>query len=158
MTVEYRWAEGRAERFAEIAAEFVSIKVDVIFAMGTERRLRQSRRPLLSPLSFRLRGTRSAVALSLPGATGRERHWPVKPSADLAAKRLDILREVFPISAASLSGQCAVPAGCWKSKVQAAGSTLGIEFIPLEIRAPDIAPAFESLKVVPMLFISSPIR
>src|SRR5262245_41501705 len=30
ITVEYRWAEGRPERFAEIAAEFVRLKVDVI--------------------------------------------------------------------------------------------------------------------------------
>jgi hypothetical protein len=30
LTIEYRWAEGRSERFAEIANEFVRIKVDVI--------------------------------------------------------------------------------------------------------------------------------
>jgi putative ABC transport system substrate-binding protein len=34
--IEYRWAEGRPERFAEIAAEFVRLKVDIIFATGTE--------------------------------------------------------------------------------------------------------------------------
>src|SRR5688500_12371620 len=34
ITVEYRWAEGRSERFAEIAAEFVRLKVDVIVAGG----------------------------------------------------------------------------------------------------------------------------
>jgi len=31
IAIEYRWAEGRDERFAEIAAEFVSLKVDVIW-------------------------------------------------------------------------------------------------------------------------------
>src|SRR6516162_1521552 len=30
IAIEYRWAEGRSERFAEIAAEFVRLKVDVI--------------------------------------------------------------------------------------------------------------------------------
>ena len=30
VAIEYRWAEGRGERFAEIAAEFVRLKVDVI--------------------------------------------------------------------------------------------------------------------------------
>src|ERR1700752_2085284 len=30
ITIIYRWAEGRSERFPEIAAEFVSRKVDVI--------------------------------------------------------------------------------------------------------------------------------
>jgi putative tryptophan/tyrosine transport system substrate-binding protein len=32
VTIEYRWAEGRAERLAEIATEFVRLNVDVIVA------------------------------------------------------------------------------------------------------------------------------
>jgi ABC-type uncharacterized transport system substrate-binding protein len=32
--IEYRWAEGRSERYAEIAAEFVRLKVDVIVTSG----------------------------------------------------------------------------------------------------------------------------
>src|SRR5262245_24611734 len=35
VAVEYRWAEGRDERFVEIAAEFVQLKVDVIVTSGT---------------------------------------------------------------------------------------------------------------------------
>src|SRR5262245_59170904 len=35
IAVEYRWAEGRDERFVEIAAEFVQLKVDVIVTSGT---------------------------------------------------------------------------------------------------------------------------
>ena len=35
MVIEYRWAEGRADRFAEIASEFVRLKVDVIFTYAT---------------------------------------------------------------------------------------------------------------------------
>ena len=35
IAIEYRWAEGRDERFAEIAAEFVRRKVDVILTLGT---------------------------------------------------------------------------------------------------------------------------
>ena len=34
VAIEYRWAEGRSERFAEIAAEFVRLKVDVIVTSG----------------------------------------------------------------------------------------------------------------------------
>jgi putative ABC transport system substrate-binding protein len=34
VAIEYRWAEGRPERFAEIAAEFVRLKVDVIVTLG----------------------------------------------------------------------------------------------------------------------------
>src|SRR5256885_16564830 len=35
VAIEYRWAEGRDERYAEIAAEFVRLKVDVILTHGT---------------------------------------------------------------------------------------------------------------------------
>src|SRR5215472_7432815 len=34
VAIEYRWAEGRSERYAEIAAEFVQLKVDVIVTSG----------------------------------------------------------------------------------------------------------------------------
>ena len=37
VTIEYRWGEGRAERFAEVAAEFVRLKVGVIVTSGTLR-------------------------------------------------------------------------------------------------------------------------
>jgi putative tryptophan/tyrosine transport system substrate-binding protein len=48
LAIEYRWAEGRSERFAEIAAEFVQLKVDVIVTGGNapprrSRRHRSSR-------------------------------------------------------------------------------------------------------------------
>jgi putative tryptophan/tyrosine transport system substrate-binding protein len=34
IAIEYRWAEGRSERFSDIAAEFVRLKVDVIVTAG----------------------------------------------------------------------------------------------------------------------------
>src|SRR5271166_3495342 len=36
VAIEYRWAEGRSERFAEIATEFIRLKVDVILTAGTD--------------------------------------------------------------------------------------------------------------------------
>src|SRR5258708_6334996 len=35
ISIEYRWAEGRSERYAEIVAEFVRLKVDVIVSVGS---------------------------------------------------------------------------------------------------------------------------
>src|ERR1700746_789197 len=35
IAIEYRWSEGRTERYAEIAAEFVRLKVDVIVTVGS---------------------------------------------------------------------------------------------------------------------------
>jgi len=34
VAIEYRWAEGRTDRFAEIAGELARLKVDVIVAVG----------------------------------------------------------------------------------------------------------------------------
>ena len=35
VAIEYRWAEGRSERYTDIAAEFVQLKVDVIITVGS---------------------------------------------------------------------------------------------------------------------------
>src|SRR5262245_4534801 len=35
LAIEYRWADGRGERFAELAEQFVAMKVDVIVAAGS---------------------------------------------------------------------------------------------------------------------------
>ena len=44
IAIEYRWAEGRVERYVEIAAEFVRLKVDVIVTTGTVAIVTRSRR------------------------------------------------------------------------------------------------------------------
>ena len=62
--IEYRWAEGRSERFAEIAAEFARLKVDVIVTGEPHRSLRSSRRHLSFRLSLQWRRTRLAQVLS----------------------------------------------------------------------------------------------
>jgi len=79
VAIEYRWGEGRAERYAEIAAEFVRLKVDVIVTSGTAtlRKTGDSGHP------DRLR-VGAGPAWSRPrcvtGATGRQRHRPVDPA------------------------------------------------------------------------------
>src|SRR5258707_11417076 len=49
ITIDYRWAEGRRESMAEIAAEFVRLKVDVVFAAGTEPALAAKKATALIP-------------------------------------------------------------------------------------------------------------
>ena len=36
IVIEYRWGEGRSERYAEIAAELVQLKADIIVVGGNE--------------------------------------------------------------------------------------------------------------------------
>jgi len=56
VAVEYRWAEGRSERFAEIAAEFVQRKVDVIVTASTGGVLAAKQATSVIPIVFAVAG------------------------------------------------------------------------------------------------------
>src|SRR5262249_35772808 len=96
VTIEYRWAEGRSERFAEIAAEFVRLKVDVIVTVGGAALAVRTVTPIIpivlaaatDPLGGGL-----VASLARPGGntTGLSMQ-----SSDAAGKRLDLLRELLP--------------------------------------------------------------
>jgi hypothetical protein len=62
VAIEYRWSEGRSERYAEFAAEFVRLKVDVILVHNTHRSSPQSMQHRPSRSCSRRRPTRSAPA------------------------------------------------------------------------------------------------
>jgi ABC transporter substrate binding protein len=79
VAIEYRWGEGRAEGYAEIAAEFVRLKPDVIVGAGTEAAIAAKQATSSIPIVFRRRETRSAAAW-LP-------HWH-DPAATLPAYRI----------------------------------------------------------------------
>src|SRR5205823_5757987 len=52
IAIEYRWAEGRDERYAEIAADLVRLKVDVIITVGSPPALAAKRATTLIPIVF----------------------------------------------------------------------------------------------------------
>src|SRR6266446_6143393 len=52
LAIDYRWAEGRSERFTEIAAEFVRLKVDVIVAATTPVALSAKQATSVIPIVF----------------------------------------------------------------------------------------------------------
>jgi putative tryptophan/tyrosine transport system substrate-binding protein len=56
IAIEYRWAEGREERFAEIAAEFVQRKVDVIVTSGTPATMALMQATSVIPIVFATAG------------------------------------------------------------------------------------------------------
>src|SRR6266487_5867904 len=56
VAIEYRWAEGRDERFAQIAAEFVRLKVDVILTYGTLSILAVKKATAVIPIVFAAAG------------------------------------------------------------------------------------------------------
>ena len=149
IAIEYRWSEGRPARNAEIAAEFVRMKVDVIvtnaFAASAVKQAK-SIIPIVFPLGIDPLGSDLIRSLAQPGGnvTG-----VTTLQSDLAGKRLELLREVLPqLRRLAIVGNVGFPQAVLEmGKVQAEARTLGLEVAPLEIRrAEDIAPAFESLK------------
>jgi putative ABC transport system substrate-binding protein len=150
VTVEYRWAEGRNERFAEIAAELVQLKVEVIVTAGTAAVVAAKQATSVIPIIFALGGdpvgTGLVASLARPGGnvTGL-----TQQSTDLAGKRVELLREVVPglgrlATMANIGNPLAV---LEMREVHAATRTLGLEVATSEIRrAEDIAPAFDALK------------
>ena len=149
VAIEYRWAEGRSERFAEIAAEFVRLKVDVIVTAG--RRCRRGKAGDSSH-SDRLRsggGPGRQRPRREPGATRRQRHWPVDPVTRSRWQAARTFARGCPGSPPlAIMANVGYPAAVLEmGEVQAAARTLGLEVTIFEIRrAEDIAPAFEALK------------
>ena len=148
VAIEYRWAEGRSERFAEIAAEFVRLKVNVIVTAGTAAVIAAKRATLVIPIVFGTAGdpvgTGLVASLARPGGnvTGLSNEL-----ADLPGKRLDLLREVVPgLRRLAIMANIGDPIGVLEmGKVQEAARTFGLE-VPTKIRrAEDIAPAIDML-------------
>ena len=77
--LEYRWAEGRSERYAEFAAEFVRLKVDVIFTTGTPAAVAAKRATSLIPIVFAGAANPVGDGLVATGATGWQPHGLVEP-------------------------------------------------------------------------------
>jgi putative ABC transport system substrate-binding protein len=150
IAIEYRWAEGRAERAAEIAAEFVRTKVDVIVASGTANVVAAKQATSAIPIVFAAvgdpLGTGLVASLARPG--GNITGLSIQQT-DLAGKRLEMLREILPglRTLAILANVDAANAVLDLRRAQAAARTLGIDPVTLEIsRAENIAPAFDGLK------------
>jgi len=80
VTIEVRWAEGRGERAAEIAAEFVRLKVDIIATWATAAALAAKSATSTIPVVFAVATdpTRQRSGRE-PGTAGRQRHRPVGP-------------------------------------------------------------------------------
>jgi putative ABC transport system substrate-binding protein len=150
ITTHFRWAEGRTEQLAEIAAEFVRLKVDVIVTSSTPPTVAAKQATSVIPIVFASAGhpvgTGLVASLARPGGnvTGLSLQ-----QADTATKRLELLREVVPgLRRLAIMGNFGNPASERElGEVQAVAGTLGLEVARLEIRREeDIARAFEELK------------
>jgi putative ABC transport system substrate-binding protein len=148
--IDYRWGEGRTERFPEIAADLVQLRVDIIVVTSTAAALACKQATAVIPIVFPLAGdplgTGLVASLARPGGniTGLSNQ-----AADLAGKRLEMLRELAPglrrlaiLANAEYAGRISEIAD-----IQAAANTLDLDVAAFDIRpAEDIAPVFDAMR------------
>jgi putative ABC transport system substrate-binding protein len=150
VAIAYRWVEGRSEGSAEMAAELVQLKVDVIVTWGTANIVAAKQATAAVPIVFSAAadpvGMGLVASLARPGgnATGLS-----ILALDLAGKRLELLREVVPNlrRLAIIAHIGGLGAMLEMAEVQTSARALDLDVTALELRgADDIPPAFETLK------------
>jgi putative ABC transport system substrate-binding protein len=148
IAIEYRWVEGRTERFAELAGELVRAKVDVIVTSGGAVAAAQQATSTI-PIVFAVAGdpVGSGLVASLARPGGNVTGLSLQ-QAELGAKRLELMREVMPglrtvaiIFNAGYSSSVRE-----KTEVEDAARKLGLETVALGVRSSqDIVPVFDAL-------------
>jgi putative ABC transport system substrate-binding protein len=150
INIDLRWAEGRKDRSAEIAAEFVRFKVDVIATYSTEHAIIAKQAtatiPIIATLLGDPLGTGLVTSLARPGGnlTGLSAQ-----NVDLAGKRFELLREVVPaLHRLAILFNVNNPNSALEIDIlRRAARPLGLDVLTSEIRpAEDIAPAFAAIK------------
>jgi putative ABC transport system substrate-binding protein len=148
IAIEYRWSEGSSERVAEIAAEFVRLKIDAIVTYGgaiPTVKQATSVIPIIFAVATDPLGGGLVASLGRPG--GNVTGLSIQ-ATDLAGKRLELLRGVVPrLRRLAVMFDAGYPAAVREvAEVQASARTVSIEVAQLEIRRPeDIAPAFAAV-------------
>ena len=94
VVIEYRWAEGRSERFTEIAAEFVRLKVNIIITSGNAAVIAAKQATSDIPIVFASAATQSKGALS--------RHWPDREGTSPACQAR---QRIMPVSGLNCFGR-----------------------------------------------------
>jgi putative tryptophan/tyrosine transport system substrate-binding protein len=139
--IEYRFPEGRNERLLDLAAELVTLKVDLIVASGSPASLAASQATRTIPIVM---GSLAAdpietgliASLARPGGniTGM-----TEMAAQLGAKRLELLKQIVPaLSRVAVFWNPPNPAyGPVLKVLEATAPQLGMEIQRPEVRVPD---------------------
>src|SRR5262245_10837116 len=150
IAIEYRWAEGREDRYAEFAAEFIRLKVSVIVTSGTGPAVAVKQATSEIPIVFAAAGdpvgTGLVASLARPGGnvTGLSNQ-----QTDLAGNRLELLREVAPgLRRVGVMGNVNTSNVVLEmNEVQTVAPKLGLEVTAVKIRnTDDILPGIQTLK------------
>src|SRR6185437_13059786 len=147
VAVEYRWGEGRSERYGEIADEFVRLKVDVIVTYGTPPSKAAKQATAVIPIVFAAAAdpVGSGLVSSLARPRGNITGLSLQQS-DIIGKKLELLRELLPgLRRLAVMGNVGNPASVLEmNEVNAAAKKLNLDIISLDIRrAEDIVSSLE---------------
>src|SRR5262245_50663046 len=135
VVIEYRWSEGRTERYAEIAAEFVRMKVDVIVTVGSAvPTVRRATSVIPIVFAVAIDPVGNGLVASLAKSGGNVTGLSLQ-AANLAGKRLELLREVLPeLRRLGIIFNVGNPQPVLEMKeTEAAARALGIDVAPIEI-------------------------
>jgi putative ABC transport system substrate-binding protein len=141
IAIEYRYAEGRQERFADLAAELVRLKVDIIVVSGGTRIIRAAKNATTTiPIVMMGHGSDPVEAgvvetLARPGGnvTGL-----TNLSGKLSGKRLELLKEAVPeVTRVAILYDATNPSSVREIKedLPVAARALGLTVQPWEVRA-----------------------
>lgn len=140
IAIEYRWAEGRMDRFPAVAAELVSLKPDVI-ATSSQRLVQAAKNatstiPIVILLAADVVENGLVASLAQPGGnlTGYSMHF-----ADLHTKLLELLKETLPqVTRVAFLWDPTFPEYVRSLRaVQAMAPALGLTIQSLELRRPE---------------------
>ncbi len=140
LAIEWRDAEGKPERFGDLAAELVRLKVDVIVAANPAATIAAKRSTASIPIV--MVNTPDPVQLGLVVSLGRPGGnvtGTTTLSAELSSKQLELLKEAVPpaVRIAVLWN----PSNPWHplalKGVEAAARSLAVRLQTLEVRGPE---------------------
>ena len=149
IAIEYRWAEGRTDRVAAIAAELVRLGVDVVVTAGTPAVSAAKQATSIIPIVFAVAGdpvgNGLVDSLARPGGniTGLSSQL-----ADLSPKRIGLLREAVPhLRKLAIMANAGNPAAVLEMReVQETAGRLGLDTVMLKIQqAADVGSAIEGI-------------
>jgi putative ABC transport system substrate-binding protein len=164
IVIDWRFAEGRADRLAGLAAELVGLKVDVIVTSGPPATLsaKDATRtiPIVMASDADPVGNGLVASLARPGGniTGLSTLAP-----EISGKRLELVKEIVPrLSRLAVLGSSTTPGNAQALKEsELAARALGVQLQYLDIRgAKDIAPAFRAAakgRADAVLMLQSPV-
>jgi ABC-type uncharacterized transport system substrate-binding protein len=146
LVLEWRFSEGKDERFAEFAAEFVRLKVDLIVTVSnpTAQAAKKATTTIPIVMVASVSPERIGLVASLARPAGNVTGLSLDTGPEIAGKMLQLLKETVPkISrvatlASSSSGVWFDPkSGAPVREIDAAGQGLGLMLVPIVARGPD---------------------